>query len=141
MSNFDIKKNQGGEVVISDLASSVRISFVEGDASTLRTESDGSASATEVLGIAGALVEEAYKTGLLVEGSDDTLRKRVAREAVGRQIKEARTSAGLTLRQLAEKTGIAFNHIGRIEAGRYNVTVDTLAILSGVLGKAISIPI
>lgn len=59
------------------------------------------------------------------------------RVSVGQQIREARTKAGLTLRELADKCGIAFNHIGRIENGKYNVTIDTLYVLS----KALDCPI
>ena len=49
------------------------------------------------------------------------------RKAVGEQLRAARQAKGLTLRDLADKCGLAFNHIGRIERGRYNLTVDTLA--------------
>ena len=42
-------------------------------------------------------------------------------------MRAARQAKGLTLRDLADKCGLAFNHIGRIERGRYNLTVDTLA--------------
>lgn len=31
-------------------------------------------------------------------------------------------------------TGIAFNHLGRIERGKYNVTLDTLAVVINALG-------
>lgn len=54
---------------------------------------------------------------------------RDAREKIGKQLKEAREAKGMTLRDLAKLTGIAFNHIGRIERGKYNVTLDTLAVL------------
>lgn len=56
-----------------------------------------------------------------------------ARERIGRELREAREEAGLTLRQLAEKTDIAFNHIGRIERGKYNVTLDSLSIIADAL--------
>ena len=36
-------------------------------------------------------------------------------------------------------TGIAFNHIGRIEKGQYNVTLDTLALLADALGMEIGL--
>lgn len=49
------------------------------------------------------------------------------RKAVGEQLCAARQAKGLTLRDLAAKCGLAFNHIGRIEQGRYNLTVDTLS--------------
>lgn len=62
-----------------------------------------------------------------------------ARESVGRQIREARTKAGLSLRELADKCGIAFNHIGRIEKGKYNVSIDTLERIAKALNCSITI--
>lgn len=61
------------------------------------------------------------------------------RERIGLQIKEAREAKGYTLRHLAKLTGIAFNHIGRIEAGRYNVTLDTLAVIADALGMELTV--
>lgn len=69
----------------------------------------------------------------IVFASPQTIIK-LSRESIGRQIKEARETKGWTLRYLAKLTGIAFNHIGRIEQGKYNVTIDTLAVLSDALG-------
>lgn len=62
-----------------------------------------------------------------------------SRERIGRELRKAREKAGLTLRQLADITGIAFNHIGRIERGKYNVTLDTLSILAQALGMEVGI--
>lgn len=59
---------------------------------------------------------------------------RLNRESIGRQLREAREAKGWTLRYLAKLTGIAFNHIGRIEQGKYNVTIDTLAVIADALG-------
>lgn len=64
---------------------------------------------------------------------------RKAREDIGRMIKEAREAKGWTLRYLAKLTGIAFNHIGRIEQGKYNVTLDTLALIADALGMEIGL--
>lgn len=61
------------------------------------------------------------------------------RVRIGRQLRVAREEANLTLRQLAEKVGIAYNHIARIESGRYNVNLDTIAAIASVLGKKIEI--
>lgn len=65
--------------------------------------------------------------------------KQEARVAIGHQIKRAREAQGLTVRQLADKCGLAFGHISRIESGRYNVTVDTLAIIASALSVDITI--
>ena len=56
------------------------------------------------------------------------------RLSVGRQVREARERAGLSVRELAEKAGLDHSHIVRIEAGRYNVKVDTLEKLGSALG-------
>lgn len=62
-----------------------------------------------------------------------------ARREIGRAIREVRESEGISLRLLAEKCGIAHNHIHRIECGRYNVTVDTLAVILKVLGLRLEV--
>lgn len=66
--------------------------------------------------------------------STPTATKQDARKAVGRAIKQAREARGLTVRELARLTGIANNHISRIEVGRYNFTVDSIALLAKALG-------
>lgn len=74
----------------------------------------------------------------LIFSSPQTIAEK-ARIETGRQLKEAREAKGWTLRYLAILTGIAFNHIGRVETGRYNVTIDTLAILADALDVKITI--
>lgn len=61
------------------------------------------------------------------EAKEDT------RRYVGEQLRQLREEQGYSLRDLAKLTGIAYNHIGRIEQGRYNVTLDTLAVLCDAL--------
>ena len=65
--------------------------------------------------------------------------KLLARREVGRQVREAREAAGLSLRALAEKAAISWNHISRIEQGRDNVTIDTLSIIAKALDTTITI--
>ena len=55
------------------------------------------------------------------------------RQDVGEQLRQLREEQGYSLRDLAKLTGIAYNHIGRIEQGRYNVTLDTLAVICDAL--------
>lgn len=62
---------------------------------------------------------------------------RVTRKAVGLAIAQARNAAGLSLRELEALTGIDNGHISRIEGGRMNVTLDTVAKLCEVLGLKI----
>lgn len=61
------------------------------------------------------------------------------REKIGQEIAELRKSKGLTLRQLAEISGITFQNITKIEHGRYNVSIDILAKLCDALGCRIDI--
>lgn len=61
------------------------------------------------------------------------------RERIGQQIAELRKSKGLTLKQLAEISGITFQNITKIEHGRYNVSIDILAKLCDALGVSIEI--
>lgn len=61
------------------------------------------------------------------------------RRVIGDQVKRARENKNISLRDLAEQTGIAFQHISRVEQGKYNVTIDTLALISHQLGIEIKI--
>lgn len=65
--------------------------------------------------------------------------KQKTRESIGEKIRAAREAKDLTQRQLAKLTGIAFNHIGRIERGKYNVTLDTIAIIADALGLGLTL--
>lgn len=48
------------------------------------------------------------------------------RSKVGRMLADLRTKRGLTQRQLAERTGLSYGNIGKLETGKYNVSVDIL---------------
>lgn len=61
------------------------------------------------------------------------------RKQIGDQVKQARENKNISLRDLAEQTGIAFQHINRVEQGKHNVTIDTLALISHQLGIEIKI--
>lgn len=54
-------------------------------------------------------------------------------------IRKAREAKGLTVRQLGALTGLSKNHIWRLEAGRFNYTIDTLTTVCRVLGLTITI--
>lgn len=53
---------------------------------------------------------------------------------IGAQIREARQARGLSLRRLAEKIGIHFSHLSKIENGKDTVGRDTLIRLAEELG-------
>lgn len=63
----------------------------------------------------------------------------ITRERIGKRIRELREAKGLTQRDIEERTGLAHNHITRIEAGRYNVSIDTLAKIAAALDAEINI--
>lgn len=49
------------------------------------------------------------------------------RITIGLQIAEARMKKGLTQAQLAELAGIDRANVGKIETGKYNVSIDILS--------------
>jgi len=52
---------------------------------------------------------------------------------VGRNLRAARLAAGLTLRQVAELSGILFQYVYKIENGEKNLTLSTIDNLAKVL--------
>jgi len=51
-------------------------------------------------------------------------------KAFGRHLRETRDTRGISLRKLAEKTGVDFSQIHRIEKGESNPTLTMLLKLS-----------
>lgn len=133
MSNYKIDIDNG-EVTMVDLSSGCTLKWMQGNGSTLRTVSAGTLSAEEYLERSQEMTEYAYENKLLTESGQTAMDRQTARERIGQLVREARKEAGLTVRELGDKAGIAHSHIVRIEAGRYNVSVDTLDKLGKVLG-------
>lgn len=67
--------------------------------------------------------------------------KAAARRGIGDKLRELREQRGYSLRYLAKLTGFSYDNISRIEHGRYNVTVDNLALLADALGVKLSLNI
>lgn len=61
------------------------------------------------------------------------------RERIGLQIAELRNNEGLSIRQLAELSGVSAQNITKIEHGRYNVSIDILSKLCEALRAEIKI--
>ena len=61
------------------------------------------------------------------------------RESIGRELKRIRESKGFSLRETGERAGITFQSIGKIEAGKYSVTVDTLEKICEAIGAEVLI--
>lgn len=49
---------------------------------------------------------------------------------IGGRIRLLRTGARMTQEDLAERTGVNPNYLGRIERGEINVTIQTLAVIA-----------
>lgn len=142
MNNYDITNN-GGEVTMRDSATGVTLSWMEGETNTIMCKSMGTLHGSEYVTKAQEMTAYAYEHGLFNETTADSMARMVAKQSarreIGRQVKEARIAAGMTIRGLADKCGIGAGHITRIECGRYNVSADTLAIIAGVLDTKITI--
>lgn len=61
------------------------------------------------------------------------------REYIGKSIAEIRQAKGLSIRQLAEASGVNFANIYKIENGKYNVSIDILGKICEALGSEIRI--
>ncbi|WP_301196205.1 helix-turn-helix domain-containing protein [Duncaniella muris] len=137
--------NDSGEVTMRDLATGVTLSWMEGETNTMTCQSTGALRGSAYIAKAKEMTSYAYAHGLLTETTADTMARMVAKQSarreIGRQVKEARIAARMTIRSLADKCGIGAGHITRIECGRYNVSADTLAIIAGVLDTKITIEV
>jgi len=65
---------------------------------------------------------------------EDAMTADAVNKQVGSQVREARRRAGLTQSALAERAGIAFETVSRIERGTLNTTVRTLLAIAEALG-------
>jgi transcriptional regulator with XRE-family HTH domain len=55
-------------------------------------------------------------------------------KAAGNRLREARTRAGLTQKQLGDKAGVKQSYVFELERGRTNITLNTLVKMADVLG-------
>lgn len=60
------------------------------------------------------------------------------RKIVGKNIRDCRTNAGLTLEALAEKADMSWPYLSEIERGRENISLDKLARLARALSVTLS---
>lgn len=65
--------------------------------------------------------------------------KSLYRVILGREIKRARESVGMTLSELADKTNLREHSLYRIEDGRWDIDISLLGIILDALGKTIRI--
>ena len=65
--------------------------------------------------------------------------KQQVRERIGNRIAALRKKAGLTQEQMADRAGLQRTHVGRIEAGRYAVTLEVVQAIAQALGMTVDI--
>lgn len=70
---------------------------------------------------------------------DTELAKDEAAVCVGMQIRMARQNAGITMAKLGELTGFSQPHLSKIEQGKMNITIETVACISAALKTRILI--
>lgn len=61
------------------------------------------------------------------------------RVRIGQQVRELRESEGLTLEQLAVKSGLRQTTIRKIEDGVFDIGIDELAAIASALGGELNI--
>ena len=65
--------------------------------------------------------------------------KQQTRDRIGQRIAALRKADGLTQEELAIRAQLQRTHIGRIEAGRYAVTLETVQAIAQALGMTVDI--
>lgn len=68
----------------------------------------------------------------MIPASDD------ARNWLGQHIRDLRTSKGLTLKDMADRTGLSSSSLSKVENGRLSVSFDKLLIIAGALDVSVS---
>ena len=66
-------------------------------------------------------------------------KKQETRERIGQRIASLRKLAGFTQEELAFRAGIQRTHLGRIESGKYAVTLETLQAIAEALYMTVDI--
>lgn len=56
----------------------------------------------------------------------------------GERLRQARLAANMTQAEMAERSGIHEQYIGRVEQGRKNLRLDTMVRLAMVVGHSVS---
>lgn len=76
------------------------------------------------------------ETGEAQKDRIETQSKKVSAE-IGAKLAKARIEAGVTQRELAERTGVHQAVISRVEQGRANPTIGLLEDIAAGLGKSV----
>ena len=66
-------------------------------------------------------------------------RKQATRDRIGQHIAQMRKEQGMTQQELADSSNIGRSHLVRIEQGKYNLQLDTLASIAQALGCEVNL--
>ena len=61
------------------------------------------------------------------------------RDRIGLRVVALRKMRGWSQQELADRAGLQRTHVGRIEAGRYAVTLETVQAIAQALGMTVDI--
>ena len=61
------------------------------------------------------------------------------KEKIGARVAKIRNNKGISTRQLAEKSGVSFANIGKLERGTYNISIEILDRICEQLGLEIQL--
>ena len=78
-----------------------------------------------------------YHPDVLEERSDAS--RYINRKRIGKLIADTRRKQGLSIRELADKSGVSYQNITKIENGKYNVSIDILGKLCRALDLKIDL--
>jgi len=65
--------------------------------------------------------------------------KQIIRSRIGQRITALRNLHGMTITELADKSGLQRSHISRIEVGKYSVNIETLQSIAEAFGMTVDI--
>ena len=56
----------------------------------------------------------------------------------GERLRQARVAVGMTQAEMAERSGVNVQYVGRVELGQKNLTLGTMVKLAAVVGLSVS---
>ncbi len=65
--------------------------------------------------------------------------RQALRDRIGERIEALRKLHGMTQEELARRAGLQRTHVGRIEGGKYAVTLETVQAIAEAMGMTIDI--
>lgn len=144
MSNRFILQPSGEPLwwVVTDTEAQVVCRFKEGDFNatqqfTALNDIHSKEEALKLAGVAQGIANWMRENHYELLFTSPTEVAEMVRQDLGEQIREQRELRGWSVEYLAKLTGLSTNHIRRIEAGKYAVTVDNLAMIAAAFEMVI----